>query len=68
MSDSQLLATARQYDSDFDEMRSAGETDEADILYQRAMLKVGAARGKGKNGVEAHVTFCRGQFAGRRLW
>lgn len=51
MSDSQLLATARQYDSDFDEMRSAGETDEADILYQRAMLKVGAARGKGKNGV-----------------
>lgn len=51
VSDSQLLATARQYDSDFDEMRSAGETDEADILYQRAMLKAGAARGKGHNGV-----------------
>ena len=51
LSDSQLLATARQYDSDFDEMRSAGETDEADILYQRAMLKAGAGRGKGRNGV-----------------
>ena len=48
-SDSQLLATAQQYESDFEEMRSAGETDEADILYQRAMLKAGAGRNKGKN-------------------
>lgn len=48
-SDSQLLATSRQYESDFDEMRSAGETDEADVLYQRAMLKAAANRGKGKN-------------------
>ena len=47
-SDSQLLATARQYESDFDEMRSAGETDEADVLYQRAMIKAGGSRGKGK--------------------
>ena len=50
-SDAQLLSTSRQYESDFDEMRSAGETDEADVLYQRAMLKAGANRGRGKNGV-----------------
>ena len=50
-SDAQLLGTSRQYESDFDEMRSAGETDEADVLYQRAMLKAGASRGRGKNGV-----------------
>ncbi|KAL8938419.1 MAG: hypothetical protein Q9216_003912 [Gyalolechia sp. 2 TL-2023] len=50
-SDMQLLNTARQYESDFDEMRSAGETDEADILYHRAMQKVGTMRHKGKNGM-----------------
>ncbi|KAL8822974.1 MAG: hypothetical protein Q9191_006305 [Dirinaria sp. TL-2023a] len=50
-SDSQLLSTFRQYESDFDEMRSAGETDEADVLYQRAMSKAGANRGKGMNGI-----------------
>lgn len=49
-SDSKLLATARQYESDFDEMRSAGETDEADILFQRALIKAGAKHGKSKNG------------------
>lgn len=49
-SDSQLLATLRQYESDFDEMRSAGETDEADVLFQRAMTKAGSKHGKGKNG------------------
>ena len=48
-SDLQLLTTSRQYESDFDEMRSAGETDEADVLYQRAMIKAGGSRGKGKN-------------------
>ena len=31
-------------------MRSAGETNEADILYQRAMIKAGANRNQGKNG------------------
>lgn len=49
-SDSRLFATARQYESDFDEMRSAGETNEADVLYQRAMIKAGANRSQGKNG------------------
>lgn len=49
-SDSRLFATARQYESDFDEMRSAGETNEADVLYQRAMIKAGANRNQGKNG------------------
>ena len=50
-SDSQLLHTFQQYESDFDEMRSAGETDEADILYQRAMLNASASRSKSKNGI-----------------
>lgn len=49
MSDAQLYSTYRQFESDMDEMRSAGETDEADVLYQRAMIKAGAARGKGKS-------------------
>lgn len=55
-SDNQLLSTSRQYESDFDEMRSAGETDEADVLYQRAMMKAGANRGKGVNGVTSPMS------------
>ena len=43
-SDAQLYSTFRQYEGDFDEMRSAGETDEADLLYQQAMMKAGATR------------------------
>ncbi|KAF2774393.1 BRO1-domain-containing protein [Teratosphaeria nubilosa] len=43
-SDAQLYSSLRQYESDFDEMRSAGETDEADVLYQRAMIKAGAGK------------------------
>ena len=54
-SDAQLFSTFRQYESDFDEMRSAGETDEADVLYQRAMIKAGAARGKDKAGTPSAV-------------
>ncbi|TIA65821.1 vacuolar protein-sorting protein bro1 [Aureobasidium pullulans] len=50
MSDVQLYSTFRQHESDMEEMRSAGETDEADVLYQRAMIKVGAAR---KTGVKS---------------
>jgi hypothetical protein len=50
-SDSQLSSTLRQYESDFDEMRSAGETDEADVLFQRALIKAGSKQSKGKNGV-----------------
>lgn len=46
-SDAQLYSTFRQHESDLDEMRSAGETDEADVLYRRAMIKAGA----GKKGV-----------------
>ncbi|KAL9041549.1 MAG: hypothetical protein Q9214_004072, partial [Letrouitia sp. 1 TL-2023] len=48
-SDAQLLSTSQQFESDFNEMRSAGETDEADVLYQRAMQKAGAGRNKGRN-------------------
>ena len=43
-SDAQLYSTFRLYESDLDEMRSAGETDEADVLYQRAMIKAGAGK------------------------
>lgn len=45
-SDAQLYSTFRQHEADFDEMRSAGETDEADVLYSRAMVKAGASKGK----------------------
>jgi hypothetical protein len=41
----------RQYEADFDEMRSAGETDEADVLFQRGLIKAGSKHSKGKNGV-----------------
>ena len=51
-SDSQLFFTFRQFESDFDEMRSAGETDEADVLFQRAMLKAASFKGKGKTGAD----------------
>ena len=46
-SDTQLGSSAKQYEADFEEMRSAGETDEADILYQRALIKAGGGK-KGK--------------------
>ncbi|KAH8729064.1 BRO1-like domain-containing protein [Phaeosphaeriaceae sp. PMI808] len=45
-SDEQLYTTFRHCEADFDEMRSAGETDEADVLYSRAMIKAGATKGK----------------------
>jgi hypothetical protein len=47
-SDAQLYSTYKANSTDFDEMRSAGETDEADILYQRAIIKAGGGRQKGK--------------------
>ena len=50
-SDTHLLNTAQQHESDFDEMRSAGETDEADVLYQRAMHKVSSNRREGRPGI-----------------
>ncbi|KAK2764788.1 bck1-like resistance to osmotic shock [Emmonsiellopsis sp. PD_33] len=49
-SDSQLLVNLRQHEVDFDEMRSAGETDEADVLFQSALFKVGGKHSKSKNG------------------
>lgn len=47
ISDGQLQSTLRENETDFEEMRSAGHADEADVLYQRALLKAGAARGQG---------------------
>ncbi|KAJ5758634.1 hypothetical protein N7520_005790 [Penicillium odoratum] len=52
-SDTQLSSTLRQYEGDFDQMRSAGETDEADILFQQALIKAGSKHNKGKNGVSS---------------
>ncbi|KAF1987532.1 BRO1-domain-containing protein [Aulographum hederae CBS 113979] len=46
-SDKTLWASFRQYEADIDEMRSAGETDEAEILYQRAMIKAGVGKSGG---------------------
>ncbi|KAI9726641.1 MAG: bck1-like resistance to osmotic shock [Chrysothrix sp. TS-e1954] len=45
-SDAQLSSTFRQYESEFEEMRDAGQSDEVDVLYERAMLKAGAGKGK----------------------
>ncbi|KAL2832920.1 BRO1-like domain-containing protein [Aspergillus cavernicola] len=61
-SDSQLSATLRQYESDFDEMRSAGETEEADVLFQRAMIKAGSKQSKGKNGVTSSYSAGEGSL------
>ncbi|KIW86869.1 uncharacterized protein Z519_12490 [Cladophialophora bantiana CBS 173.52] len=41
-SDAQLFSTARQYESDFEEMRNAAEQGEADVLYQQALIKAGS--------------------------
>ena len=49
VSDAHLFNTYRQYQSDMEEMKSAGETHEADVLYQRAMIKAGAARNGNDN-------------------
>ena len=43
-SDAQLMGTARQNEADFDEMRAAGDSGEADVLYQRALLRLGSGR------------------------
>ncbi|KAI9054784.1 hypothetical protein LZ554_001931 [Drepanopeziza brunnea f. sp. 'monogermtubi'] len=40
-SDSQLYSKMRQHQEDFDEMRSAGEIGEADVLFQKALIQVG---------------------------
>lgn len=45
-SDSQLLVTLRQYEADFEDMHAAGASGEADILFQRAMIKAGSKQGK----------------------
>lgn len=46
-SDNQLYSKMRQHEADFEDMRAAGETGEADVLFQRALIKVG---GKGRGG------------------
>lgn len=48
--DAQLLSTFKTCRTDFDEMRSAGESDEVDILFQKSMIKAGSKNSKGRNG------------------
>ncbi|ATZ52110.1 Bcbro1 [Botrytis cinerea B05.10] len=45
-SDNQLYSKICQHEVDFDEMRSAGELGESDVLFQRALIQVG---GKSRN-------------------
>ncbi|KAL1956128.1 hypothetical protein VTO42DRAFT_7647 [Malbranchea cinnamomea] len=47
--DSQLLVTLRQHEAELDEMRAAGESGEADVLFQQAMIKAGAGHGRSKS-------------------
>jgi hypothetical protein len=54
-SDAQLQATSRQYEDDFEEMRLAGENDEAETLFHKAMAKAEAKQGKTKNGPEGNL-------------
>jgi hypothetical protein len=49
ISDGQLFAQFRQYENDFQEMRAAGDADEADVLFQKAMVTAGAAKSKSKS-------------------
>ena len=49
-SDAQLQSTCRQYEQDFEEMRRAGESDEADVLYQKAMIQAGALNNRDQIG------------------
>jgi ALIX V-shaped domain binding to HIV/BRO1-like domain len=41
VSDGQLFAQFRQFENEFEEMRSAGEADEAEVLFRLAMIKAG---------------------------
>ncbi|KIX02191.1 uncharacterized protein Z518_08130 [Rhinocladiella mackenziei CBS 650.93] len=41
-SDSQLFATAREYEGDFEEMRNAAGQGEVDVFYQQALIKAGS--------------------------
>ncbi|KAI9658488.1 MAG: bck1-like resistance to osmotic shock [Alyxoria varia] len=50
MSDAQLQSTWRKHEGEIEELRSAGESDEADVLYQQAMINAGAGRGTDRNG------------------
>lgn len=51
-SDNLLYSKMRQNEVDFDEMRSAGETGEADVLFQTALVKIG---GKSRTNVGSPV-------------
>ena len=47
-SDTQLSGTARQYDTEFEEMRGASERGEADVMFQSALIKAGSKSEKSR--------------------
>ncbi|KAI1939189.1 bck1-like resistance to osmotic shock [Ophidiomyces ophidiicola] len=47
-SDSQLLVTLRQYEAEFNDMRTAGSSGEVDVFFQQAMIAAGSKYGKSK--------------------
>lgn len=51
-SDGQLFGSFRQYESEFETMRAAGEVDEADVLFRKALVRAGA-KGKGRSNSSA---------------
>lgn len=52
-SDNQLYSKFRQHENDFDEMRSAGEINEGDVLFQKALIQYG---GKSRNNTAGSPT------------
>jgi hypothetical protein len=46
-SDGQLYSKMRQHQDDFEEMRSASESGEADVLFQKALIHLGNSRNGG---------------------
>jgi hypothetical protein len=54
-SDTQLYNKMRQYEADFDEMRSAGQINEADVLFQKALIQVGGGKNISPTGGQGNL-------------
>lgn len=66
-SDKTLWASFRQNEADIDEMRSAGETEEAEVLYQRAMAKAGAGKNVASPGTPGLSGGMEGDLLGEEI-